>query len=55
MTYIKLSNKDYHVLGIWDNYTTLMDNHKFVISKQVDAIKSNLDTQVIFAILFQTG
>ena len=34
------------VTGIWDNYSSLMSNHELVISKQVEAIKSNLLTQV---------
>lgn len=32
--------------GLWDNYMSLMENHELVISKQVEAIKANLDTQV---------
>jgi dynein heavy chain 2 len=34
------------VTSTWDNYQSLMDNHEMIISKQVDAIKSNLNTQV---------
>ena len=34
------------VTAVWDNFTSLMDNHELVISKQVEAIKSNLMTQV---------
>ena len=34
------------VTGIWDNFSSLMENHELVISKQVDAIKANLMTQV---------
>ena len=34
------------VTGIWDNFSSLMGNHELVISKQVEAIKSNLMTQV---------
>ncbi len=34
------------VAGVWDNYITLMDNHELIISKQVEAIKANLNTQV---------
>ena len=34
------------VTSTWDNYQSLMDNHEMVISKQVEAIKSNLNTQV---------
>ena len=29
----------------WDNFQSLMDNHELVISKQVESIKSNLNTQ----------
>ncbi len=34
------------VAAAWDNYVSLMDNHEMIISKQVEAIKANLDTQV---------
>ena len=34
------------VSSTWDNYMSLMDNHEMIISKQVDAIKANLNTQV---------
>lgn len=34
------------VTATWDNFQSLMDNHEMIISKQVDAIKSNLNTQV---------
>ena len=34
------------VTGIWDNFSSLMENHELIISKQVDAIKANLMTQV---------
>lgn len=34
------------VAGIWDNFTSLMGNFELVISKQVEAIQSNLMTQV---------
>ena len=29
----------------WDNFQSLMDNHEMVISKQIESIKSNLNTQ----------
>ncbi len=34
------------VTSLWDNYINLMENHEMIISKQVDAIKANLNTQV---------
>ena len=34
------------VTTTWDNYMSLMDNHEMIISKQVEAIKANLNTQV---------
>ena len=34
------------VTATWDNFQSLMDNHELIISKQVDSIKSNLNTQV---------
>ena len=34
------------VTAVWDNFTSLMDNHELVISKQVEAIKSNLMTKI---------
>ena len=32
--------------SLWDNYMNLMENHEMIISKQVEAIKANLNTQV---------
>ncbi|XP_069998938.1 cytoplasmic dynein 2 heavy chain 1 isoform X2 [Penaeus vannamei] len=29
----------------WDNYKTLMDNHEQIVSKQIEAIKANLQSQ----------
>ena len=34
------------VTSLWDNYMNLMENHEMIISKQVEAIKANLNTQV---------
>ena len=34
------------VTSIWDNFSSMMENHELVISKQVEAIKANLMTQV---------
>ena len=33
------------VTSLWDNYMNLMENHEMIISKQVEAIKANLNTQ----------
>jgi dynein heavy chain 2 len=34
------------VTSLWDNYMNVMENHEMIISKQVEAIKANLNTQV---------
>ena len=34
------------VTGLWDNYMSTMENHDMIISKQVEAIKANLNSQV---------
>ena len=34
------------VTAIWDNFSSMMENHELIISKQVEAIKANLMTQV---------
>ena len=34
------------VTAIWDNFSSMMENHELIISKQVDAIKATLMTQV---------
>ncbi|XP_068082912.1 cytoplasmic dynein 2 heavy chain 1 [Anabrus simplex] len=32
--------------SVWDNFQTMLDNHQYIISKQVEGIKSNLMIQV---------
>ena len=34
------------VTAIWDNFSSMMENHEIIISKQVEAIKATLMTQV---------
>ncbi|CAL4157019.1 unnamed protein product, partial [Meganyctiphanes norvegica] len=33
------------VTMMWDNYKTLMDNHEQIVTKQIEAIKGNLESQ----------
>ena len=36
----------YRIGDVWDNFGTLMDNHEDLISRQVEAIKGTLNTDV---------
>ncbi len=46
MSFVLFLIKVNRVTSTWDNYVSLMDNHEMIISKQVEAIKANLNTQV---------
>ena len=44
---IALKKLLFHRIGdVWDNFVTLMDNHEDLISRQVEAIKGTLRTDV---------